>query len=691
LLTDMYNRFRWASLQLQSLCYSKTDEAVQERLGRLPSGLEDLYVELYEKLTKDSADADREVTINAFSWLLCAQRTLSSAEFLAALSVTAQRSFSNLTKEQVLEMCSNMVVLDSALDTFRFAHLSVREFLEKQPDYSAAKTNCVAAERCLLDLLSATDHPATRKSLSRHGQHLPDSASHKISPYAAIYWATHCQLAADRRTVGLLKDLLLLFLSHESDPRSAIVTWNNLIKKMRQNYSVDWSLGQKLQDTRAKQGIAFFIACCFDFQEMARTQTDFGKDKVNSQGLTGLHVAVTYGSCKVVLILINNKTTEIGEEVVKAAAGNERNGKEVMTLLLEQRGADVVVTEEVLKAAAGNGENGKEVMALLLEQRGADVVVTEEVVKAAAGNGENGKEVMALLLEQRGAEVKISEEVLKAAAGNEENGKEVMALLLEQRGADVVVTEEVVKAAAGNWGNGKEVMTLLLEQRGADVVVTEEVVKAAAGNWGNGKEVMALLLEQRGAEVKISEEVLKAAAGNEESGEEILMLLLECRGPNAILTKDVVKAAATSGQEKVLKAIENRLELLVSLDDWLVAQFYNAAKAGYQVTIHKLIARGVEPDLRNPRNVSPLWVAATNGHLKVVELLLATKAVNVNSKCISGRPPIFYAAAKGYEDVVRLLLLAGADPSLVDEHGQTPISIAKQHGYDKIAKMLAGG
>jgi hypothetical protein len=300
----MLNRFRWASLQLQTLCDAKTDEAVQERLGRLPSKLEDLYLELYEKLTKESADADREVTINAFSWLLCAQRTMSSAEFVAALSVTAQRSFSKLTKEHVLQMCSNMIILDSALDTFRFAHLSVREFLEKRPEYSAAKTNSVAAERCLLDLLSATNHPATRNFLSSHRQHLPDSdLSHNISPYATIYWATHCQLAAYRRTVGLLQDLLSLFLSQESDPRSAIMVWNNLIDKQLQDYSIKWSVFERLRDTRAYKGTAFFIACCFDLEEIVRIQTNFGRDIVNIQGRTGLHVAITHGSCKVVLIL----------------------------------------------------------------------------------------------------------------------------------------------------------------------------------------------------------------------------------------------------------------------------------------------------------------------------------------------------------------------------------------------------
>lgn len=41
----------------------------------------------------------------------------------------------------------------------------------------------------------------------------------------------------------------------------------------------------------------------------------------------------------------------------------------------------MVITEEVVKVAARNGESGKEMMILLLEQRGANVVVTEEVVK----------------------------------------------------------------------------------------------------------------------------------------------------------------------------------------------------------------------------------------------------------------------------------------------------------------------
>jgi hypothetical protein len=59
------------------------------------------------------------------------------------------------------------------------------------------------------------------------------------------------------------------------------------------------------------------------------------KYPINSRGQTALYVAIKYGSCEVISILVNNKLTVIVEDIVKAAAGNERSGKEVMTVLLE--------------------------------------------------------------------------------------------------------------------------------------------------------------------------------------------------------------------------------------------------------------------------------------------------------------------------------------------------------------------
>lgn len=226
----------------------------------------------------------------------------------------------------------------------------------------------------------------------------------------------------------------------------------------------------------------------------------------------------------------------ITEGVVKAAAGNEGNGRDVMTFLLDRRRGDVLITEEVVRAAAGHEESGKEVMTLLLDRRGANVLITEGAVAWIAKSF--NEEVMMLLLDQRGDEIKITEEVAKAAVGNEGSGREVMTLLLDQR--DVPITEGVVKVAAGNKMCGKEIMTLLLDRRGGNVPITEGVVKAAVGNWGCGKEIITLLLDRRGRDVPITEGVVKAAAGNEMYGKEIITLF-DRRGGNVLITKGVVK------------------------------------------------------------------------------------------------------------------------------------------------------
>ena len=73
-----------------------------------------------------------------------------------------------------------------------------------------------------------------------------------------------------------------------------------------------------------------------------------------------------------------------------------------MTLLLDRRGDQIQITEDVVKAAAGNKGNRKEVMTLLLDRREDQIQITQDVIRAAVGNWDSGKEVMTLLLDHRG-------------------------------------------------------------------------------------------------------------------------------------------------------------------------------------------------------------------------------------------------------------------------------------------------
>ncbi|KAK4178043.1 hypothetical protein QBC36DRAFT_112384 [Triangularia setosa] len=840
-----HGMFRWAALQLQALCDLNSDAAVRERIGCLPPTLEDLYQEYLEKLETYQAEADRKYARRTLGWLLCGHRKLTSDEFLTAVSMAVPSS-GHLTKDQVLGLCHNFVIFDQALDTFRFAHLSVREFLEKQAAYASSFTNAWAAEACLLALVGRTDDDAsTHLPLECNN---PLGRNNRMASYAITYWAPHCQAAAAQRDRSQLKTLLSNFMPSRITPQSPFFLWTMQLNNIP--WDIDFRIHQRLQDCRCKlQPSPLFTACAFDIREIIQQDnTALADDNLrNATNKSCLYIAVIYGSCGVLDILVainsveitkevvtaaarnvengkevmalllerrgddieiteevvkaaaensgNGKEVmafllerrgddiEITEEVVKAAAGNSGNGKEVMALLLERRGDDIAITEEVVKvvaksfgkevmafllekrgddieitvevvkAAAENSGNGKEVMALLLERRGDDIEITEEVVKAAAENSGNGKEVMALLLERRGDDIEITEEVVKAAARNVENGKEVMALLLERRGDDIEITEEVVKAAAENSGNGKEVMAFLLERRGDDIAITEEVVKAAAGNSGNGKEVMAFLLERRGDDIEITEEVVKvvaksfgkevmafllekrgddieitvevvkAAAGNSGNGKEVMALLLERRGDDIEITEEVVKAAAGNencgekivafllckrlssvrasiteevyltasacGQLAVLNLLSRHFSHYRIKEELVTtAKFNLAARNGDVRSINNFLDEGIYPDTANIRGETPLWISAARGHTAVVDVLLKTRKANVNSRSVSGRSPIFWPSAQGFDRIVAMLIDAGARGDFVDQEGQTAISMARKHGHCRIVDLL---
>uniref|UniRef100_A0A914X0S8 Uncharacterized protein n=1 Tax=Plectus sambesii TaxID=2011161 RepID=A0A914X0S8_9BILA len=84
---------------------------------------------------------------------------------------------------------------------------------------------------------------------------------------------------------------------------------------------------------------------------------------------------------------------------------------------------------------------------------------------------------------------------------------------------------------------------------------------------------------------------------------------------------------------------------------------------------------------------APLHHAAFNGHIEMVELLMA-KGANLDARDKRERRPMHWAAFAGHWDVVRMLVLNGADPTAKDKDGLTPLHCAAASGQMPAATYL---
>jgi ankyrin repeat protein len=69
--------------------------------------------------------------------------------------------------------------------------------------------------------------------------------------------------------------------------------------------------------------------------------------------------------------------------------------------------------------------------------------------------------------------------------------------------------------------------------------------------------------------------------------------------------------------------------------------------------------------------------------------LLIAKGANVNAReKRNGATPAIVAAFEGHEEVVKMLLEAGADVNAKDTEGNTALSLATARGHQEVVKLL---
>lgn len=162
----------------------KHEEDISLELGRLPKNLEELYEVIYQGIQK-MAKASQSLAIRTFQLLLCAQRRLTPAETLAAVAVDPYPGDPIITPDaDLLDACCNMIFLDEEVGWFRFAHLSVQEYLETRIDYATNIINVSVMDRCLLIFLCESGEIILNPSKEQFVL----QSNEKFKRYATTYW-----------------------------------------------------------------------------------------------------------------------------------------------------------------------------------------------------------------------------------------------------------------------------------------------------------------------------------------------------------------------------------------------------------------------------------------------------------------------------------------------------------------------
>ncbi|MBI5686673.1 MAG: ankyrin repeat domain-containing protein [Verrucomicrobia bacterium] len=143
----------------------------------------------------------------------------------------------------------------------------------------------------------------------------------------------------------------------------------------------------------------------------------------------------------------------------------------------------------------------------------------------------------------------------------------------------------------------------------------------------------------------------------------------------------------------------------IDRDNFGFTALHRAAYHDNTTMAEALLAKGVDPNIKNDKGSTPLHEAALYKGKSVAEVLLSKKA-NANAKDIYGHTPLHNAARAGNKEIVELLLSYKADinaksgyphsgPVSLDvvrseyyQPGRTPLDVAEKYNHPDTAAFL---
>jgi ankyrin repeat protein len=145
-------------------------------------------------------------------------------------------------------------------------------------------------------------------------------------------------------------------------------------------------------------------------------------------------------------------------------------------------------------------------------------------------------------------------------------------------------------------------------------------------------------------------------------------------------------AAAGAGNRAMVELLLSRGADVNAKDNAGETALHQAAKHGFQAVTEVLLANHADVNAPSVGGTTPLCSAVQGGRVKIVQMLLGAGA-NVNYKQSDGNTVLNYAL-KTSPEIFKVLLDAGANPNTEDAEGRTPLSYAVERDTSEVVKLL---
>ena len=146
-------------------------------------------------------------------------------------------------------------------------------------------------------------------------------------------------------------------------------------------------------------------------------------------------------------------------------------------------------------------------------------------------------------------------------------------------------------------------------------------------------------------------------------------------------------AAKCNQSETVINALVKNHNINDANNPFRVTPLYMAAMEGHSTALRALLKQNPDLNITAINGASALHAAAEAGNTDCIQALLDA-GMDVNKRCKMGGTALIVAAQRNHPATVKLLLAAGADPNAQLQDGTSALIIAAQFGLNAIIDQL---